>query len=235
VSCWALIPIKLPALGKGRLAGVLGPGERQRLVRAMLDRVLDALLDSTRVDRVAIVTPATSLTSRPVEILPDCGLGLNGSVQQATLTLAERGATELVVMHGDLPLARPEDIDELVLRGRQSGLALAPDQARVGTNAIYLKAGSGFRFQFGKQSFPIHVAEALRCGLAPTIVERPGLAFDVDLPADLARFARPLSRSLSHPLTPRRDPAGRHFTPPHRNPMPWPTVHSESLPMYARD
>lgn len=235
MSCWALIPIKLPALGKGRLASVLGPGERQRLIRAMLDRVLDALLDSTLVDRVAIVTPATNLTSRPVEILPDGGLGLNSSVQQAALTLAERGATELVVMHGDLPLVRPEDIDELVLRGRHSGLALAPDQGRVGTNAIYLKAGSGFRFQFGTESFPIHVAEALRCGRLPTIVERPGLAFDVDLPADLARFARPLSQSLSTPPTPRRDPAGRHFPTLHRNPMPWPTVHSESLPTYARD
>lgn len=235
MSCWALIPIKLPALGKGRLAGVLGPGERQRLVRAMLDRVLDALLDSTLVNRVAIVTPATNLTTRPIEILPDRGLGLNGSVQQAGLTLAERGATELVVMHGDLPLARPEDIDELVLRGRQAGLALAPDQARVGTNAIYLKTDSGFRFQFGTESFPIHLAEALRCGLTPTIVERPGLAFDVDLPADLARFAHPLPHSLTHTLTPRRDPAGRHFPTLHRNPMPWPTVHSESLPTYARD
>ena len=235
MSSWALIPIKLPALGKGRLAGVLGPGERQRLVRAMLDRVLDALLDSTLIDRVAIVTPATNLTSRPIEILPDCGLGLNGSVQQAALTLAERGATELVVMHGDLPLARPEDIDELVLRGRQSGLALAPDQARVGTNAIYLKAGSDFRFQFGTQSFPIHLAEALRCGRLPTIVERPGLAFDVDLPTDLARFARPLTHSLSHPLTARRDAADRHIPTLHRNPMPWPIVHSESLPTYARD
>ena len=226
MSCWALIPIKLPALGKGRLAGVLGPDERQRLVRVMLDRVLDALLGSALIDRVAIVTPAAKLTCRPVEFLADCGLGLNGSVQQAAATLAERGASELVVMHGDLPLARPEDIDELVLRGRQSGLALAPDQACVGTNAIYLRTGSGFRFQFGTQSFPIHLAEALRCGLAPTIVERPGLAFDVDLPADLARFARPLTR----PLTARRDPAGRHFPTLHRNPMPWPTLHSESLP-----
>ncbi|MBD5802205.1 2-phospho-L-lactate guanylyltransferase [Azoarcus sp. Aa7] len=235
MSCWALIPIKLPALGKGRLAGVLGPGERQRLIRAMLDRVLDALLGSSLIERIAIVTPAANLTSRPVEVLPDCGLGLNGSVQQAALALADRGASELVVMHGDLPLARPEDIDELVLRGRQSGLGLAPDRARVGTNAIYLEAGSDFRFQFGTQSFPIHVAEALRCGLVPAIVERPGLAFDVDLPADLARFARPLGQSLTHPLTPRRDPAGRHFPTLHRTPMPWPTVHSESLPTYARD
>lgn len=235
MSCWALIPIKLPALGKSRLAGVLGPGERERLVRIMLDRVLDTLTGSAVIDRVAIVTPAAHLTHRPVEFLPDSGLGLNCSVQQAVLTLAERGASELVVMHGDLPLARPGDLDELVLRGRRSGLALAPDQARVGTNAIYLKAGSGFRFQFGTQSFPIHVAEALRCGLVPTIVERPGLAFDVDLPADLARFARPLTQPLTAPPTLRRASAGRHFPTLHRSPMPWPTVHSGSLPTYARD
>ncbi|WP_018991446.1 2-phospho-L-lactate guanylyltransferase [Aromatoleum toluclasticum] len=231
MSCWALIPIKLPALGKGRLATVLGPSERQRLVRAMLDRVLDAVLGSALIERVAIVTPATGLTSRPVEFLPDCGLGLNGSVQQASLALAERGASELVVMHGDLPLARTEDIDELVLRGRTSKLALAPDLSHVGTNAIYLKTGGEFRFQFGTHSFPIHLAEALRCGLTPTIVERPGLALDVDLPADLARFVRP----LAHLPTTRRDPADRRFPTLHRNPMPWPNVHSESLPTYAVD
>nr|WP_281358754.1 2-phospho-L-lactate guanylyltransferase [Aromatoleum evansii] len=221
-----MIPIKLPALGKGRLSGVLGPGERQCLVRAMLDEVLDALLGSSVIEHIAIVTPATDLTRRPVRILADSGLGLNHSVQQAALSLACEGARELVVMHGDLPLAGAADIDELVLRGRQSGLALAPDRARVGTNAIYLGAGSDFRFQFGTQSFPIHVAEALRCGLVPAIVERPGLAFDVDLPADLARLAVPLRPRLVS----RRDATDRHLSTLHRKPMPWPTVHSESLP-----
>ncbi|AYH43680.1 2-phospho-L-lactate guanylyltransferase [Azoarcus sp. DN11] len=226
MSCWALIPIKLPAQGKSRLAGVLGPGERQCLVRAMLDEVLDALLGSEVIEHVAIVTAATDLTRRAVALLPDTGLGLNHSVQQAALSLAHRRARELVVMHGDLPQASAADIDELVLRGRQSGIALAPDRARVGTNAIYLGAGSGFRFQFGAQSFPIHVAEALRCGHVPAIVERPGLAFDVDLPADLARLAGP----FRPPPATRRDAADRHLPILHRNPMPWPIAHSESLP-----
>lgn len=226
MSCWALIPIKLPALGKSRLSGVLGPGERQCLVRAMLDEVLDALLGSSVIEHIAIVTPATDLTRRPVRILADGGFGLNHSVQHAALSLAAQGASELVVMHGDLPLASGADIDELVLRGRHSGLALAPDQGDVGTNAIYLGTGTDFRFQFGTQSFPIHVAEALRCGRVPTIVKRPGLAFDVDVPADLARLARP----LRHPPLGRRHPADHPFPALHRNPMPWPTLHSESLP-----
>lgn len=226
MSCWALIPIKLPALGKSRLAGVLGPGERQCLVRAMLDEVLDALLGSALIEHIAIVTAATDLTRHPVRLLADSGLGLNHSVQQAALSLVQQGAHELVVMHGDLPLASSADIDELVLRGRQTGLALAPDRARVGTNALYLRAGSDFRFQFGTQSFPIHVAEALRCGLVPAIVERPGLAFDVDRPADLARLAAP----LRPPLAARRDAADRHFPTLHRTPMPWSTLLSESLP-----
>lgn len=226
MSCWALIPIKLPALGKGRLAGVLAPTERQRLVRVMLDRVLDALEDSQLIEHVAIVTPATDLTRHAVTLLPDTGLGLNGSVQQAAAMLAGRGARELLVMHGDLPLAHADDIDELVRQGRHTGLALAPDRAHVGTNAIYLPTGTDFRFQFGTHSFARHLAESLRCGRVPAVVERSGLAFDVDLPADLARFA--------HTFTARRNP-----TPPfpsiYRNPLPWPTAHSESSPMYARD
>lgn len=226
MSCWALIPIKLPALGKGRLAGVLAPTERQRLVRVMLDRVLGALEESQLIERVAIVTPATDLTRHAVTLLPDTGLGLNGSVQQAAAMLARRGARELLVMHGDLPLAHPDDIDELVRQGRHAGLALAPDRDRVGTNAIYLPTGTSFRFQFGTNSFANHVAEALRCGRVPTVIERAGLAFDVDLPSDLAHFAGTYTACGD-----RAAPSPSLY----RNPLPWPTAHSESSPIYARD
>ena len=42
--------------------------------------------------------------------------------------------------------------------------------------------------RFGPDSFFPHLAAARRQGLEPTIVRRPGIAVDIDEPADLARF-----------------------------------------------
>ena len=43
MTCWALLAVKPPHLGKTRLAGVLSRAQRERLIRVMLARVLDAL------------------------------------------------------------------------------------------------------------------------------------------------------------------------------------------------
>jgi 2-phospho-L-lactate guanylyltransferase len=58
-----------------------------------------------------------------------------------------------------------------------------------GTNVVSLPAGSPFRFGYGPGSFRRHAAEARRLGLAVRVVRDPELAFDVDLPEDLAALA----------------------------------------------
>ena len=65
---------------------------------------LDRLPKSRSYQGIALVTPATGITTRDVVFLPDRGEGLNASVATAARTLAECGASELVVLHADLPL-----------------------------------------------------------------------------------------------------------------------------------
>jgi 2-phospho-L-lactate guanylyltransferase (CobY/MobA/RfbA family) len=43
-------------------------------------------------------------------------------------------------------------------------------------------------FHFGLGSFAAHRAKATDAGLAPIVVQRPGLAFDLDTPEDLVRW-----------------------------------------------
>jgi 2-phospho-L-lactate guanylyltransferase len=50
-----------------------------------------------------------------------------------------------------------------------------------------------FTFAYGENSFRRHVALAQRLGLAVRVVRDPNLAFDVDVPADLARLRRALA------------------------------------------
>ena len=48
--------------------------------------------------------------------------------------------------------------------------------------------GGVIGFRFGAGSFAAHHAEARAAGVEPAILDRPGLAFDLDTPQDLARW-----------------------------------------------
>ncbi|MEC8069218.1 MAG: 2-phospho-L-lactate guanylyltransferase, partial [Actinomycetota bacterium] len=90
--------------------------------------------------------------------------------------------SRVIIAHADLPLA-----DDLrVVDG--PGLAIAPDQARDGSNVLSIPLTSGFTFHYGPGSFAAHCAEAERLGLEITVVDDPSLALDVDDPGDLAHL-----------------------------------------------
>jgi len=93
-----------------------------------------------------------------------------------------------VILPADLPNITAGDIDALVRAGRSGGFAIAPDTAGTGTNALCLVSPQVFRFQFGLDSQRLHLREAERAGVRSQVVRLPGLAFDVDSPADLDRL-----------------------------------------------
>lgn len=186
--CWALVPVKARAKCKSRLAGLLGDDARLALVRCMLEQVLGALGTAPSIDHVAVVSPERDTVPPEIPVLGDADEGLNEALQDGERALAGRGASELVILPADLPLVSVADIEALVRSGRRSGFAIATDVAGTGTNALYLRPATGFRFCFGPGSRRRHVAEALRLGLRPAVVRTRGLQFDVDSIDDLARL-----------------------------------------------
>ena len=68
-------------------------------------------------------------------------------------------------------------------------IALAPDRAREGTNGICLPASCAFDFSFGQNSFATHLDRVRTLHMHAAVVERVGLAFDVDLPVHLSELA----------------------------------------------
>ncbi len=69
-----------------------------------------------------------------------------------------------------------------------ASVAIAPDRLGTGTNGLALAPPGVIGFRFGTGSFAAHRAEAQAAGVEPAIVARPGLAFDLDTPEDLARW-----------------------------------------------
>lgn len=186
--CWALVPVKARAECKSRLAGRLGDEARLALVRCMLEQVLGALGTAPSIGRVVVVSPERDTVPPEIPLFGDAGHGLNEALQEGERALAERGASELVILPADLPLVSAADIEAVVRSGRRSGFAIATDVSGTGTNALYLRPATGFRFRFGPGSRQRHVAEALRLGLRPALVRTRGLQFDVDSIDDLARL-----------------------------------------------
>ena len=68
------------------------------------------------------------------------------------------------------------------------GVAIAPDRAGTGTNGLALRPPDAIPMRFGVGSLAAHVAEAEAAAVPIAEVHRPGLAFDLDTPADLARW-----------------------------------------------
>jgi 2-phospho-L-lactate guanylyltransferase len=92
----------------------------------------------------------------------------------------------MLMVSCDLPLLQPEDLRHL--SSAASAVTLAPDRARQGTNGLCLPTAEPFDFSFGPGSFERHVERVRRLDLACAIVDRAGLAFDIDTPEHLAQF-----------------------------------------------
>ena len=186
-----IVPHRGLAVAKTRLAPVLDDAEREALARRLLEQVL-AVAHQACGDLV-VITPSAALeplvAAAGARLVVQRGLGLNAGLEQARReALADRIDT-LLVLHGDLPNLGTDDVTALLDAVPQpTGVAIAPDRAGMGTNGLALRPPDAIAFRFGLGSLAAHHAEAEAVGVPLVEVDRPGLAFDLDTPADLARW-----------------------------------------------
>lgn len=200
----AVVPVKPLHEALGRLAGVLGPGERRELQEAMLHDVLDACAAADRIDEVVVVTCDPDAAAIAYEhgagTMPDHvpPRGMNAAVGLGLAYASESGADGAIVVTADLPLARADDLDALVsgLPGRP-GITIAPSLDWTGTNVMVLAPADALRPELGIGSLERHTIQAATRGVRLRLVDRPRLALDVDTPSDLAMLGRSTESSLA--------------------------------------
>lgn len=187
MTVWIVIPVKGPAAGKTRLSAVLKPEGRNELVAELLERAVDAAAKAVGVEAVRLLGPSRRGLPDEVGFLDDPGEGLNPALASARDAALAAGVDRLVLLSADLPLIGPDDVAALL---DLPGIGAAPDLAGQGTNALSLPLpqAADFRFHYGEGSFAAHAKEADRLGLHFTAIVREGLGFDIDQPADLARW-----------------------------------------------
>jgi 2-phospho-L-lactate/phosphoenolpyruvate guanylyltransferase len=179
----AIVPVK-GRDGKSRLAAALSPGERRRLVHAMLADVLAACHAARAVSAVLVVTPDEDVVPDGVDALLDDGVGHAEAVARGLADDRARDAA-LVVM-ADCPLASADALDRLAASADPVSLVPAQDG---GMNALALRAPVGFRPAFGvPHAAEVTAARARAAGVQPVVLDDPRLAFDVDVPGDVRRL-----------------------------------------------
>lgn len=188
-----VIPVKTLSAAKQRLAPVLDPVERAGLVLAMLRDLLGCVIEAG-VGPVSVVTG----DDRVADLARGFGAGIvregpmRGYNPAAALGLHHGGAGNVCVLPGDLPLAHPEEIVCLCAAAEPGSatVRLAPNRSQDGTNGIFLSAPGLLMPDFGGASLARHCRAARAAGIEPVLIRSPGLASDIDTPADLRDLAR---------------------------------------------
>jgi 2-phospho-L-lactate guanylyltransferase len=203
-----IVPVKALGGAKSRLATVLTPAERRRLVLDMFEQVLGTLRRAC-VSAVWVVSADPEVlaiaAARGANPVLEQGVGLNAALEQARRAAHAAGAEALVVVPADVPLLTPGDLAALLalLQGG-ADVALAPDGAGRGTNALALRAGAKLPFSFGEGSAERHMRLAADQGLTARRFHSPTLALDVDDQPSLARYRAlalppPARQPVEHP------------------------------------
>ena len=194
---WTLIPAKSFRDAKQRLAPILNEDERARLSAALLAHTIRTARAASGAQPIVVVAADAAVAETALAAGADRAFvpkasGLNPQLAEAAATVPP--ADPLLVLHADLPLLTPADVTVLVETA--GAVVIAPDHAGTGTNGLLHRTADRF-FAFGADSYALHQAEAAARNLAPAVVRRPGIAHDLDEPADWQHLGETLPELLT--------------------------------------
>ncbi|MBI3197513.1 MAG: 2-phospho-L-lactate guanylyltransferase [Rhodospirillales bacterium] len=193
---WAIVPVKELEGAKQRLAPLLSPAQRRALIEVMVGEVLEAVVGARGLAGVMVVTLdplVTAMASRLGARVATDGArdGHTGSVTAGLKLLAREGRGGMITLPGDIPAATSAEIEAVLAAhlGAPS-FTISPAHDDLGSNAVVCSPPDSVPLRFGENSYFPHLDAARRAGIEPTVIRQPGIAMDIDHPADLAAFLR---------------------------------------------
>jgi len=189
-----LVPVKKLANAKQRLAPVADQLARTELAQAMLFDMLETLGTWERRPEIALVTSdpfALDLARQfKLQVIADnANRGETDAIEMATRICESRGVQSTLVIPGDIPLMQASELEAILQARPAEGSVLVPSADGRGTNAAWRRPAGLFPLRFGNDSFKPHLAAARATQKPCVVLSLPGIALDVDNPADLVQLA----------------------------------------------
>jgi 2-phospho-L-lactate guanylyltransferase len=105
--------------------------------------------------------------------------------------LARESRAGMITMPGDIPRITPDEVAAVLAAHRSArSFTIVPAHDDRGSNAVVCSPPGAVPLKFGDDSFLPHLTSARACRIEPTIVRLPGIAMDIDHPADVDKFVR---------------------------------------------
>ena len=194
-SLVAVVPFRSVTGAKERLATVLSDAERSELGARLLERTLRALIGTSSVDTVLLVSPdplARALgRSLGATVIDDGGAELNAAIRIGLDAAEQLGAEAALVVPVDLAAITAMSISALLNSWREGSAAGAAQPIGLlaandgGTAALLLPLPTRLALRYGATSAASHRAAARELN-APVIELHSPLSADIDTAADLA-------------------------------------------------
>ena len=189
MSVWAIVPFKGAQNAKRRLSPELPATSRSKLAIAMLEDVLQALLDAESINGILLVSrsdEARELAQKwDVTLYRDKAHTLVDALIEAGEKLKrDMHATTAIIVPGDVPLISGSDVDRVL--HYHADVTIVPDAHKIGTNALVCTPPNAFPLVFDGRSFHPHIDAATHEGLQVRPVQLDAFAVDVDTVEDLS-------------------------------------------------
>lgn len=189
---FALLPVKSPHNAKQRLGGFLSAEQREKLARILYKQTLATLCKAEGIDRVVVVTNDAEVaeyarSSGTLVFEEKEQVSHSASADAACLRAIHLGATTVLLVPIDVPLATPADFSRLAAAARP-GLIVVPSADGTGTNAMARTPPDVIESRFGPGSCRAHLDQARLKSVPADILRLPGLMFDIDTPEDVAEL-----------------------------------------------
>jgi 2-phospho-L-lactate/phosphoenolpyruvate guanylyltransferase len=185
---WLLIPVRSLRFGKSRLTPPLSESERVALNEYFLSRTLRIAKDA-EIDRVAVVSDGMDTlhlaSTLGAHTIHQAEGDLNDAISLGIENLRDISSSGTLIIPVDLAWMNGSDLRQLIYDFDEKTILVCPDQARDGTNALFVPARSIFQFCFGPKSFFKHQQAARLRGYSVVTHFNDRIARDVDVPSDL--------------------------------------------------
>jgi len=186
-----LLPVKDFKDSKQRLTPVLDATSRAGLARAMLQDVLTAIARARSPQRVVVFTAAAEAMQMArhfkFDVVVEKLVGGHSAAVNHMIEELCATSSRILSIAADLPRLAAAEID-FALDAASEPVTLIPSGDWTGTNGVLFIPPARIAMEYGEGSFRRHLSKVSAAGFSSDVMDLPGMAFDLDTPADLEAF-----------------------------------------------